>query len=78
MPRVMVTLKLTEQERALLRKRSGKHDLSEADYLRMAMVFESTMAGDASGWSVLGEALRQKAAQVFSEFALNAPARGGA
>lgn len=64
MPRIMVTLKLTEEERALLRKRSSAEGTTEADYLRMCMLTESFFAGDQDALKImrghLGALVRQK------------------
>jgi hypothetical protein len=62
----MVTFKLTDAERALLRKRTQKHEMSEADYFRMAMVFEAISAGDLTAWKMLGTDLRRKIAEGVS------------
>ena len=66
MPRIMITMKLTEDERALLKKRAEKLDLTEADYLRMTMVLESILSGDLLAVKVLGQEARVKLAGVMS------------
>jgi len=67
MPRIMVNFKLTDSERALLRKRTEKNHMTEADYFRMAMVFEAISAGDLTAWKMLGEDLRRKIAEGVSK-----------
>ncbi len=71
MPRIMITVKLTDAERALLRKRADKHGIPEADYLRMAMVIEATTAGDFDAWKILAEGLRTKAAEQVARVVMS-------
>jgi hypothetical protein len=75
MPRELVTMRLTEQERSLLDKRARKANLTVADYLRMTMVLEAVTAGDLDAVKILGEAVRAKLCQVFSSGILNAPVK---
>jgi len=64
MPRIMVTMKLTEEERALLRERSDKQDMTEADYLRMCMMMEAITAGNFKALKIFGDKVRGKLAAV--------------
>jgi hypothetical protein len=66
MPREMITVKMTEAERALLNKRAKKADMSVADYLRMTMVLEAVMAGDLDAVKILAENVRGKLVRSFS------------
>ena len=75
MPRILVNLKLTEGERALLRRRAQKMDLTEADYLRAAMCMEAFTAGDLGAVKILGEGLRRKLSDVFARGILDAPVK---
>jgi hypothetical protein len=76
MPRVMVNMRLSDEERALLKKRAEKHNMGEADYLRMAMVMEALTAGDQKAWLILGDRLRSKAAESLSPLLFrNAPVK---
>jgi len=67
MPREVVNMKLTENEKALLIKRSHKAHLTVADYLRMAMVLEAVTGGDLDAVKILGENVRAKLVRIFSE-----------
>jgi hypothetical protein len=62
----MITVKLTDAERALLNKRAKKADMSVADYLRMTMVLEAVMAGDLDAVKILAENVRGKLVRSFS------------
>lgn len=61
MPMVRFQIKFSEAERDLLRKRAKKENLTEADVLRISMVMDAMMCGDADAWRILGENLRAKA-----------------
>ena len=73
MARVMMTLKLSDAERALLHKRAGKNDLTVADYLRMVMVLEAVTAGDLDAVKILAEDVRGRLTRVFSGGMKRAP-----
>lgn len=66
MPRIMVAMKLTEEERALLAKLSERNDMTEADYLRVCMLIDGVMSGDRDALKLAGGALREKVARRFS------------
>ena len=67
MPRVMIGMKLTEGERALLAKLSQRNRMTEADYLRVCMLIDGVMSGDRDALKLAGGALRDKVARRFSE-----------
>jgi hypothetical protein len=56
----MVAMKLTEDERALLRRRAEKEHLTEADYLRVCMLMDSLMSGDYVAAKIFGDKVRAK------------------
>jgi hypothetical protein len=53
-------IKFTQAERALLRKRSKKEGVTEADHLRMCMVADAVMCGDLDAVRILGDAMKRK------------------
>jgi hypothetical protein len=63
MPRIMVTMKLTEDERVLLARRAEKEGLTEADYLRMCMLMDSLMSGDFAAAKIFGQKVKTKLAE---------------
>ena len=66
MPRVMVSLRLSEAEQALLARRAKKRGQSEADYLRVCMVMDSIIDGDLGAVKILSDSSRMKLAECFS------------
>jgi hypothetical protein len=60
MPRIMVNMKLTEEERALLAKRAVVLQMTEADYLRVCMLVDSVLDGDRDAVRIVGGNLREK------------------
>ena len=79
MPRVMVNFKFTDDERALLTKGAKANDLSEADYLRVCMVMDRVMSGDALAIKIAGGALSrvvgQRVAAILGLDFKNAPVK---
>lgn len=63
MPRIMITLKLTEDERALLAKAAKANDMTEADYLRVCMIMDRVMDGDPLAIKITAGNLREKVAR---------------
>jgi hypothetical protein len=63
----MVTLKLTEEERALLAKLATKRNMTEADYLRVCMVMDGVMDGDKDAVKIVGGKLRDVVGKRISE-----------
>ena len=66
MPILALQIKFTEAERALLRKRAKKENVSEADHLRMCMVADAVMCGDLDAVRILGDAMKRKLADRFA------------
>lgn len=66
MPRILVAMKLTEDEKALLTKLSERNDMTVADYLRVCMLIDGVMSGDRDAIKLAGGVLREKVAQRFS------------
>ena len=66
MPRIMVTMKLTDEERALLSKLSDNNRMTEADYLRVCMLVDGVMSGDRDALRIAGGQLREKVARRVS------------
>jgi uncharacterized protein (DUF1778 family) len=60
MPRVMVNMKLTEDERKLLAKAAKANDLTEADYLRVCMIMDRLMEADPLAMKITAGRLREK------------------
>jgi hypothetical protein len=56
----MVNMRLTDAERALLKRRAESENLTEADYLRVCMLMDSLMSGDYGAAKIFGEKVRSK------------------
>lgn len=63
MPRIMVAMKLTEDERKLLSKAAKANSMTEADYLRVCMIMDRVMDADPLAMKIAGAALRVKVGQ---------------
>lgn len=70
-----VNVKLTEEERVLLKRRAAKMGMGETDYVRVCMMMEAVTAGDLGAMKMVGEGLRRKFAGVFSSRILDAPVK---
>lgn len=60
MPRIMIGMKLTEDERKLLAKAAKANDMTEADYLRVCMLMDRVMDADPLAMKIAGATLRAK------------------
>jgi hypothetical protein len=63
MPRIMVAMKLTEAEKALLEKRVQVSKMTMSDYLRVCMLVDSVMDGDKDAIKLMAGNLRAKVTQ---------------
>jgi hypothetical protein len=66
-PILQLAIKFTEAERALLRKRSVKLDMSEADVLRVCMVMDAMMDGDKDAFKITAGRLREKVGKRLAD-----------
>lgn len=67
MPRIMVAMKLTEDERRLLSKAARDNDMTEADYLRVCMLMDRVMDADPLAIKIASGALREKVGRRVAE-----------
>lgn len=67
MPICQLAIKFTEDERALLRKRAAKQKMSEADYLRVCMIFDSVMDGDSLALKITAGRMREKVGRRLAQ-----------
>jgi hypothetical protein len=66
MPRIMVAMKLTEAEKALLDKRVEASGMTLSDYLRVCMLVDGVMDGDKDALKLVAGNLREKVGRRLS------------
>lgn len=57
---IMMAVRLSEAEKKLLSKRAKAEKLSEADYIRLAVVMDSVLSGDLDGLKIVGSVMAEK------------------
>jgi hypothetical protein len=62
MPIETLQIRFTDEERALLRKRSKVLNMPEADVLRVCMICDAVLDGDRDAWRISTGKLREKVA----------------
>jgi hypothetical protein len=67
MPRIMVNMRLTEDERDLLAKAAKANDVSESDYLRICMLMDRVMDADPLALKICAGKLREKVGRRVAE-----------
>lgn len=57
---IMMAVRLSSAEKKLLQKRAKAEGLSEADYIRLAVVMDSVLAGEMDGLKIVGSLMAEK------------------